>query len=154
MKTKRKDETAQVCFPKLYISLPSFFFFLRSFTNYLFEKERRIETLESHHRPSPIFLYIPFFFFIYLKKNKKERKIFDSFGVYMLTSPGKSERKRLWAGHLLLFLFCIHPTSFSIHLSPLKGAIGALLLLCLQLLKLDGCFFVYSIPFHSFLYLS
>jgi hypothetical protein len=70
----------------------------------------------------------------------------------MLTSPGKSERKRLWAGHLLLFLFCIHPTSFSIHLSPLKGAIGALLLLCVQLLKLDGCFFVYSIPFHSILF--
>jgi hypothetical protein len=73
MKTKRKDETAQVCFPKLYISLPSFFFFLRSFTNYLFEKERRIETLESHHRPSPIFLYIPFFF-LYLFKKKIRRK--------------------------------------------------------------------------------
>jgi hypothetical protein len=62
-----------VCFPKLYISLPSFFFFLRSFTNYLFEKERRIETLESHHRPSPIFLYIPFFF-LYLFKKKIRRK--------------------------------------------------------------------------------
>jgi len=120
-------------FSKVYF-LPLLFL---SFFHELFVWERRrIETLESHRRR-------PLHFFPFLFLNGKEKFFWQLWCLYA------DQPREIWTQTAMGRpppSLCVHPTSFFMHLPPLKGAIGALLLLCVQLLKLDGCFF-YSILF-------